>query len=153
MRATAERPSAMGPVVIRQLGGAIARVPATATAFGDRSAPFNVSVDAIWEDPADDQVNLEWTRDLWRELHDFSTGQAYLNFPGQLDNQIVEVYNEAIGDETRVSHGTIERWADLQAKIKSTFARYDEVMKREVDAFNALVKSKNVDAIVLKAGA
>jgi FAD/FMN-containing dehydrogenase len=81
----AERPSAMGPVVIRQLGGAVARVPATATAFGDRSAPFNVSVDAIWEDPADDAANVDWTRDVWGELHRFSTGQAYLNFPGQLE--------------------------------------------------------------------
>jgi hypothetical protein len=75
----------MGPLVIRQLGGAIARVPATATAFGDRSAPFNVSVDAIWEDPADDQANVDWTRKVWSELHEFSSGQAYLNFPGQLE--------------------------------------------------------------------
>jgi FAD/FMN-containing dehydrogenase len=81
----AERPSALGPVVIRQLGGALARVPATATAFGDRSAPFNVSVDAIWEDPADDQANVQWTRNVWQELHRYSTGQAYLNFPGQLE--------------------------------------------------------------------
>jgi FAD/FMN-containing dehydrogenase len=80
-----ERPSPMGPLVIRQLGGALARVPATATAFGDRSAPFNVSVDSIWEDPADDQANVEWTQGVWQELHRFSTGQAYLNFPGQLE--------------------------------------------------------------------
>jgi FAD/FMN-containing dehydrogenase len=82
---TAERPSPMGPVVIRQLGGALARVPADATAFGDRGAPFNVSVDSIWEDPADDDANVEWTRDLWDELHRYSSGQAYLNFPGRLE--------------------------------------------------------------------
>jgi FAD/FMN-containing dehydrogenase len=81
----AERPSPMGPVVIRQLGGALARVPAAATAFGDRSAPFNVSLDSIWEDPADDEVNVAWTRKVWDELHRFSSGQAYLNFPGQLE--------------------------------------------------------------------
>jgi FAD/FMN-containing dehydrogenase len=81
----AERPSGLGPVVIRQLGGAIARVPATATAFGDRSAPFNVSVDSIWDDPADDDLNVEWTQRVWQELHSFSSGQAYLNFPGQLE--------------------------------------------------------------------
>ena len=48
----AERPSPMSMIVVRQLGGAIARVPADATAFGDRSAAFNVSVDATWDDPA-----------------------------------------------------------------------------------------------------
>jgi FAD/FMN-containing dehydrogenase len=80
-----ERPSAMGPVVIRQLGGAIARVPATATAFGDRSAPFNVSVDSIWEDADDDDANVAWTQQVWQELHGFSSGQAYLNFAGQLE--------------------------------------------------------------------
>jgi FAD/FMN-containing dehydrogenase len=81
----AERPSPMSMIVVRQLGGAIARVPAEGTGFGDRSASFNVSVDATWDDPAGDDANVEWTRSLWDELHQFSTGQAYLNFPGLIE--------------------------------------------------------------------
>jgi FAD/FMN-containing dehydrogenase len=81
----AERPSPMSMIVVRQLGGAIARVPAEATGFGDRSAAFNVSVDATWDDPAGDHANVEWTRSVWDELHGFSTGQAYLNFPGLIE--------------------------------------------------------------------
>ena len=81
----AERPSPMSMIVVRQLGGAIARVPAEESGFGDRSASFNVSVDATWDDPAGDDANVEWTRSLWDELHRFSTGQAYLNFPGLIE--------------------------------------------------------------------
>jgi FAD/FMN-containing dehydrogenase len=81
----AEQPSPVNMIVVRQLGGAIARVPADATGFGDRSASFNVSVDATWDDPAGDDANVQWTRAVWDDLHRFSTGQAYLNFPGLLE--------------------------------------------------------------------
>ena len=36
------------------MGGAIAAVDAEATAFAERSAPYMVSIDGIWTDPADD---------------------------------------------------------------------------------------------------
>ena len=35
-------------------GGAVARVPDDATAFGQRTAPFNTHYLSMWEDPADD---------------------------------------------------------------------------------------------------
>ncbi|HEX2415312.1 MAG TPA: FAD-binding oxidoreductase [Thermoleophilaceae bacterium] len=81
----AERPSPMTLIVVRQLGGALGRVAADATAFGDRSAAFNVSVDSTWDDAGADAANVDWTRSLWDELHRFSSGQAYLNFPGLIE--------------------------------------------------------------------
>lgn len=80
------RPTTSSMIIIRLMGGAIGRVAADATAFGERGAPFNVSVDATWESPADDDAHLAWTRTLWDDLHRWSsTGQAYLNFPGLLE--------------------------------------------------------------------
>ena len=38
------------------MGGAVARVPADATAFGDRSAPWAVWVASQWTDPAEDDA-------------------------------------------------------------------------------------------------
>lgn len=68
---------------IWNFGGATARVAAADTAFGDRSMPYMFSADSIWNDSADDEVNIAWTRDLWSELNAYSDkGRVHLNFPG-----------------------------------------------------------------------
>lgn len=76
------RASSRTLMVIRHLGGAMGRVPAEATAFGDRSAQYNISIDSIWVDPADDEGNIAWTRQVWDDLRHYSDGGVYLNFPG-----------------------------------------------------------------------
>ena len=48
----ADRPSPESVIMIRTLGGAIGRVGDDETAYPHRSARFNVSVDASWQDPA-----------------------------------------------------------------------------------------------------
>jgi FAD/FMN-containing dehydrogenase len=68
---------------IWNFGGATARVPAEATAFGDRSMPYMFSADSIWADPKDDDTNVAWTRSFWDRLQPYShEGRAYLNFAG-----------------------------------------------------------------------
>ena len=79
---TRERPSPMTAVVIRHMGGAMGRVDADATGFGDRSAQFNLSLDATWASSDDDDINIGWTRKAWDALNQFSDGGVYLNFPG-----------------------------------------------------------------------
>ena len=70
---------------MRQLGGAMGRVPAEATAFGDRSAPFHLSIDASWIAVEDDERNIEWARSFWTAAQRFSSGQVYFNFAGLLE--------------------------------------------------------------------
>ncbi len=80
------RPSERTLVVIRHCGGAIARVGAEETAFGDRSSEWMLSIDSTWDDPADDEVNIGWTRAFWDDAHRFSQrGKTYFNFPGLLE--------------------------------------------------------------------
>ena len=68
---------------IWNFGGATAAVGATATAFGERSMPWMVSVDSIWSAPEDDAANIAWTRDFWDRLTPYSDqGRIYLNFAG-----------------------------------------------------------------------
>lgn len=68
---------------IWNFGGATARVAADATAFGDRSMPYMLSIDSIWREAADDQTNIAWTRDFWKRMQPHSHhGRMYLNFPG-----------------------------------------------------------------------
>jgi FAD/FMN-containing dehydrogenase len=77
-------PSANTLSSIWNFGGAMARVPAVATAFGDRSMPYMFSIDSVWSEAADDQINIAWTREFWERMRRYSHhGRMYLNFPGQ----------------------------------------------------------------------
>ncbi|MDQ2631956.1 MAG: BBE domain-containing protein, partial [Actinomycetota bacterium] len=87
--ATAEwsqrRPSADTLVIVRHCGGAISRVGAEETAFGDRSSEWMLSIDSTWHEPADDEANIAYTREFWEATAPFSNGQTYFNFPGLLE--------------------------------------------------------------------
>jgi FAD/FMN-containing dehydrogenase len=64
-------------------GGATAKVPANATAFGDRSMGWMYSLDGVWSEAAEDDANIAWSRDGWTAAEPFGHhGRAYLNFPG-----------------------------------------------------------------------
>jgi FAD/FMN-containing dehydrogenase len=76
------RPSEMTFASIWKFGGAVQKVDAGATAFGDRSMPFMLSLDAIWSRPVDDEANIGWVRQSWAQMQRHSTGRLYLNFPG-----------------------------------------------------------------------
>ena len=59
------RPSNDTLVIIRHCGGAMSRVAADETAFGDRSSEWMLSIDSTWNDPADDERNIAYTRSFW----------------------------------------------------------------------------------------
>ena len=68
---------------IWNFGGATAAVDPTATAFGDRSMPWMVSIDSIWDTADQDAENIAWTRAFWNRLGPYSDrGRVYLNFAG-----------------------------------------------------------------------
>jgi FAD/FMN-containing dehydrogenase len=83
VRRGARRFSPQALVHVPMLGGAMSRVDAAATAFGDRSAPFMLSVDGNWTDPRGTHGNVAWVREFIREAERFSTRGTYLNFSGQ----------------------------------------------------------------------
>ena len=63
-------------------GGAMGRVGAEESAFGDRSAPVLLGIEANWEEPRDDEANVAWVRSTVSGMRRFSGGGTYLNFPG-----------------------------------------------------------------------
>jgi len=63
-------------------GGAISRVPDDATAFGQRTAPWNVHYLSMWPDPADDELNIAYTKETAAAMEPWTTGRSYLNFIG-----------------------------------------------------------------------
>jgi FAD/FMN-containing dehydrogenase len=79
------RPSGETLVIVRHCGGAMSRVGAEETAFGDRSSEWMLSIDSTWQDAADDAINIGYTRAFWDAATPFSDGKTYFNFPGLLE--------------------------------------------------------------------
>ena len=77
----AERPSPLTFIDTYVNGGAIPRVGAQESAFGDRSMPYMVAIVGFWDDAADNAANIAWIRETWHEIGKFGTG-TYLNFTG-----------------------------------------------------------------------
>ena len=82
---------------IHQMGGAVARVPAGATAFGDRSAPFllNIIASTFTADGYEDAV--QWAQELHTGLAPSLTGGTYVNFLSAEGDQRV---HDAYGADT-----------------------------------------------------
>ncbi len=118
----AERPSPHTLIPVWHHGGAMSRPAPGATAFGDRSAPYLLSLDSTWDDPADDRENVEWTRAVWRDMQRFSSGGLYLNFPG---------LGEEGGELVRSAYG----------------ANYERLvaLKRRYDPENLFQSNQNID--------
>lgn len=77
---------------IHHLGGAVARVPDDATAFGQRGAPYLLNIVARWTDPGTDDAQIAWARDLYAAVEPFSTGGTYVNFLSAGDDRVAAAY-------------------------------------------------------------
>jgi FAD/FMN-containing dehydrogenase len=66
---------------LRVLGGAIARIPAEATAYAHRASPIMVNVAAFYDGEDDRGVKEAWVADLSSRLYQGDDG-AYVNFVG-----------------------------------------------------------------------
>jgi hypothetical protein len=69
-------------VHLHQMGGAVARVPEDATAFGERSMPFVLNAVAGWHDASLAEEHVDWARAVAAAASSASTGRAYVNFLG-----------------------------------------------------------------------
>jgi hypothetical protein len=74
--------AAMRVVQLRVLGGAIARVPADATAFAHRRSRIMANVAAFYEGPDDRPVREAWVANLAAALNQ-GISAAYVNFLGE----------------------------------------------------------------------
>jgi len=73
-------PDPQTEIAVAQLGGAVSRVPAGATAYAHRDAQFVMNVHGRWEDPAKDATCIGWARQLFEAATPFATGGVYVNF-------------------------------------------------------------------------
>jgi FAD/FMN-containing dehydrogenase len=67
-------------IFVAQLGGAMARVPPTATPFVGRDARYIMNVHGRWSDPRDDERVRAWARQVFQDAAPHATGGGYVNF-------------------------------------------------------------------------
>jgi FAD/FMN-containing dehydrogenase len=82
-------PSPECEIAFAQLGGAINRVPAGATAYPHRDLQYVVNIHTRWASAADDQACIAWTRGLFDALTPHATGGVYVNFMPEDEEQRV----------------------------------------------------------------
>jgi FAD/FMN-containing dehydrogenase len=101
----------MAVAQIRVLGGAMARVPAEATAFAHRSLRIMVNVAALYGSPDEAAVHEGWVRAFAAALRQEGDGGAYVNFLGdEGEARIREAYPRS----------TWERLAEIKARYDPT---------------------------------
>jgi FAD/FMN-containing dehydrogenase len=69
--------------IVFQLGGALNRVGAEQTAYGQRDAAHNVNINAVWleEDPEPER-HIAWAREFFSAIQPHAGAHVYVNFLG-----------------------------------------------------------------------
>jgi FAD/FMN-containing dehydrogenase len=88
-------PDPQTEIACAQLGGAVSRVPRTATAYNHRDGQYVMNVHGRWADPDKDEACIGWARSLWQAAAPFATGSVYVNFLTQEEgNRVRDAYGE-----------------------------------------------------------
>jgi len=88
-------PSQENQIELAYLGGAVSQVGADETAFGDRSAPFVLTLLSNWSDPSADAANISWTRGFFTRLRPAMKPGVHINFmSGDEQDRVPEVYRQ-----------------------------------------------------------
>ncbi len=95
LEAAISLPSSGIQIELAYLGGAASQIPASETAFGDRSAPFIVNLLAHWSNASDDDLHISWVRGTFNHLRPAMKPGVYVNFmSGDEQNRVAEAYRE-----------------------------------------------------------
>ncbi len=86
-------PSPYSNIAIEPMGGAIARVPDTATAFHHRKHAYSILLLGGWTEPERSEANTAWVRELWESTRPFASSDVYVNYLGaEGDARVREAY-------------------------------------------------------------
>ena len=85
LKHVATRPSLLSPVLFFHIRGAAARTATEVTAFGNRGDQWDSDIISQWIDAADDEKNISWTRNFWKEIEPLTNG-VYVNHLGTDDD-------------------------------------------------------------------
>ena len=67
-------------IVLFQIGGALNHLDQDYSPVGNRDARYVLNIPGSWEKAEEDKANIEWVRETWNDIKEFSTGGTYINF-------------------------------------------------------------------------
>ncbi|MHA2087625.1 MAG: FAD-binding oxidoreductase [Promethearchaeota archaeon] len=91
------RPSELSTLDIWFVGGAMKRIDPQETAFNRRDANYMLGIEANWTKATNDIMNIEWTRNTWKNINQFSDGGLYFNFAG-FEEDTEQLLKDSYGD-------------------------------------------------------
>jgi FAD/FMN-containing dehydrogenase len=109
-------PSLRPMVFVERLGGAIALVPADATAFGHRDAEYDLVIASIWSEDAEQEAHIEWASSFWEAMQPHATESVYVNY---LSEEGEERVRAAYGDAHYARLAELKRKYDPENIFRS----------------------------------
>ncbi|MCZ6545755.1 MAG: FAD-binding oxidoreductase [Chloroflexi bacterium] len=111
VEAAANFPSPLTALLFFRIHGAATRVPESETAFGMRREQWDCNIISQWEDPAENEAQIAWTREVWARIEPTISGSAYVNHLASDDSV----------EKVRASYGTnIDRLMQIKAQYDPT---------------------------------
>lgn len=80
LRYAGRLPTPQCEIFIGLIAGAANRIPAEATAYGQRGTKLVLNVHGRWDDAADDARCIAWARDFFKASAPYASAGAYVNF-------------------------------------------------------------------------
>jgi UDP-N-acetylenolpyruvoylglucosamine reductase len=84
---TAARPSPESSIDVWMLGGAMSRISPSDAAFYKRDVPYMLGIEANWDKQEDASDNINWAKNVVKDMQRFTSGGSYLNFPGFVEER------------------------------------------------------------------
>jgi FAD/FMN-containing dehydrogenase len=99
-------PSSLSVVGLFNVHGAASRVDPTATAFGLRGLRWDFDIISQWNEPAEDDQQVRWTREFWAEVEPFAAAGVYVNHiaedePGRVHAAFGSNYERLVAAKNR----------------------------------------------------
>jgi FAD/FMN-containing dehydrogenase len=88
-------PSPYSAVILEYYGGASNKEPAGGTAYPHRGDMFDLVIISNWTGAQDDNVNIEWTRNIWQAMQEHLSNKVYVNALGvEGQDRVREAYGK-----------------------------------------------------------
>jgi FAD/FMN-containing dehydrogenase len=91
----ATTPSPFSATIVEMYGGVAASEPAGGSAYPHRQNEFDLVIISAWQEPAEDDQNIKWARQIWQAVQPYLSNKVYVNTLGVEGEERVK---EAYGD-------------------------------------------------------
>jgi len=79
--------------------------------------------------------------------NDIESGQDAIGMKRVFTNNVARLYQAAQGEHDKPTDGMKERMSDLKNKYDNIINKYDNIMQQELNRFNSILKSKEIEHV------